>query len=40
MTNGKGDKWRKTNFKKYYNGYDKVNWKKDKKDPILRDRKK
>lgn len=24
---GKGDKWRKTDYKKYYNRYDEINWK-------------
>lgn len=24
--NGKGSKWRKTSFKKYWSGYDEIDW--------------
>ena len=37
MQNGKGDKWRKTNFKKYNSNFDRISWKKTdaKKTPKL-----
>jgi hypothetical protein len=28
---GKGDKWRKTDFKKFYNNFDKINFNRKKK---------
>jgi hypothetical protein len=31
---GKGDKWRKTNFKQFYGRFDSIDWAKPKKKPI------
>lgn len=31
IKNGKGDKWRNTNYKKFFSNYDDIKWTKDKK---------
>lgn len=38
--NGKGDKNRTRNFKKFSQGYDKINWKNKNKNKNLKDNKK